>query len=88
MKGKFKNKLLIVLGHPIAAGIVKSIPFGLGSLAANLLDSVNGTKAGEVDKKTLAPIILKMVFYALIALAVAKGWLSAEEAEAVRGGIG
>lgn len=87
MKGKLKSKVLVLLGKPIVSGLVKSIPFGIGSLAANLLDNLNGTKAGQIDKRTISPIIIKIVIYAAIGLAISKGWLSIEHAEIIKGQI-
>lgn len=87
MKGQLKNKLLLFLGHPVVAGAVKTIPFGIGSLAANILDNLNGSKPGEVDGRTILPIIAKLAFYAIIVLAIAKGWITAEDAEIIKGQI-
>lgn len=84
MKGKFKTKVLGFLGNPLVAGAVKMIPGGIGSLAANWLDNLNGTKAGEIDRRTIAPIVIKILIYAALGVAAAKGWLTLEDVEVIK----
>lgn len=84
MKGQFKEKLLRFLGHPVVSVAVKTIPLGIGSLLSNILDNVNGSKSGEIDKRTIAPILLKIAIYAALGLAITQGWLSVEDAEVIK----
>ena len=85
MKKKFKETLVgKILTSKIAAGVVKSIPFGVGSLASNILDEVNGSKVGQVDKVSILPQLLKLGFYIALAVAVALGKLTVDQADTAK----
>jgi hypothetical protein len=73
-----------ILKSGIAKGIIKSIPFGVGSLAANILDEVNGSKPGQVDKVSILPQLLKLGFYIALAVAVALGKLTVDQADTAK----
>lgn len=84
MKKKFKDtKVGKVLTGGFVKSIIKSIPI-IGDLGGNILDEVDGSEAGEVNKKelpvTLARIgILAIVLY--LALSGKIGWDEAEQAK-------
>ncbi len=83
-KKKFKEtKFGKIITGKIVAGAVKLIPFGIGSLAGNILDE-NGTESGEIDKKTIYPQLIKLAFYATIGLLIAFGKISPEYGEIVK----
>ena len=74
MKKKFKETGFgKFLTGKAASGIIKSIPFGVGSIAGNILDEVNGSQSGEVDKKSIFPQIIKLCFYAILAYLLSTG---------------
>lgn len=86
MKKKFKDtKFGRFITGKLVSGVVKSIPFGVGSLLSNILDDVNGSAPGEFDKSTLKPQLIKIGFYIVLAILVLKGTISIEEAESVKG---
>ena len=74
-----KSKLIKFLTKPLIAGVIKSIPFGIGSLAANVLGEVGG--AGNVDKKELMPQLVKIGIYVVLLYLVFSGKLDMSQAE-------
>jgi len=72
------GKIIKFLNKPLIAGIVKSIPFGIGSLASNILGEVGG--AGNVDKKELMPQLVKIGIYVVLLYLVFSGKLNMETA--------
>ncbi len=81
-KKKFvETKFGKLLTGKVVGGLIKSIPFGVGSLAGNILDEVNGSQPGEVDKKSIYPQLIKLGIYAVLAYLVVSGKLSQEDAE-------
>ena len=74
-----KGKLINFLNKPIIAGLVKSIPFGIGSLASNVLGEVGG--AGNVDKKELPAQLIKIGIYVVLLYLVFSNKLNMEDAE-------
>ena len=81
-KKKFKDRVIgKILTGKVVSGLVKSIPFGVGSLAGNILDEVNGSEPGQVDQKTITPQLIKLCIYAVLAYLVVSGKLSQEDAE-------
>lgn len=86
-KKKFnQTKIGKFLTSPLVKGVIKSVPFGVGSLAANVLDEVKGGNdvAGAVNWQTVTPQIIKLAFYIGVAIAFAKGMLTFDEAEQVK----
>ena len=73
------GKLIKFLNKPIIAGLVKSIPFGIGSLASNVLGEVGG--AGNVDKKELPAQLIKIGIYVVLLYLIFNNKLSFEDAE-------
>jgi hypothetical protein len=66
-KKKFKDtKAFKALNSPVVKGLLKSIPFGVGSIAGNVLDETATSPAGEVDKKNIGPQLIKLVIYAFL----------------------
>lgn len=86
MKGKFKGKLLSFLRRPVISGVIKGIP-GVGHLASNILDNINGSEPGAIDKRTIRPIIIQIVIILALGYAASQGWLTAEEVEVIKGNI-
>ena len=72
------KKIIKFLNKPLIAGVVKSIPFGIGSLASNILGEVGG--AGNVDKKELMPQLVKIGIYVVLLYLVFSGKLNMETA--------
>ncbi len=82
MSKKFKDrKIGKILTSPIAKGVIKMIPFGVGSLAANILDEVDGSEAGQVDTRTITPQLIKLVIYGVLAYLVVSGKMTNEDSE-------
>ena len=73
------KKIIKFLTKPLIAGVIKSIPFGIGSLAANVLGEVGG--AGNVDKKELMPQLVKIGIYVVLLYLVFSGKLDMSQAE-------
>lgn len=89
MKKPFKEtKVGMFLTKPavlnVVKGVAKSIPFGIGSLAGNLIDEVNGSKPGQVDMKGIYPILLKIAIYIGLVLMVKYGLIDASDAEQIK----
>ena len=85
-KKKFiETRMGKLLTGKLVSGVLKTIPFGIGSLAGNILDEVNGSESGSFDPKTLKPQLIKLALYALFAFAVTRGWLTADEASTIIG---
>jgi len=72
------NKLIKFLSKPLISGLLKSIPFGIGSVAGNVLSEHKGV--GNVDQKELAPQLLKILIYVVLLYLIFNGKLSFEEA--------
>jgi len=83
-KGKGKKLFKKIAASPLTAYAVEWIPFGIGSLASNLLNEVNGTKKGEIDKKSLGPILIQIVIYLVLGILLAKGVLSEGEVNVIK----
>ena len=77
-----KGKIIKFLNKPMIAGLVKSIPFGIGSLASNVLGEVGG--AGNVDKKELPAQLIKIGIYVVLLYLVFSGKLNMEDAESYK----
>jgi hypothetical protein len=66
-KKKFKDtKLFKAINKPVVRGLLKSIPFGVGSIAGNVLDETATSASGEVDKQNIGPQVVKLVIYGII----------------------
>ena len=89
MKKKFKETLIgKILTSKVAKGILKSVPFGIGSLAGNIIDEVNGSKSGEIDKKSIYPQLIKLALYAALAYLIVSGKITPEQADTAKSIIG
>jgi len=73
------TKILSFLKRPIVAGVLKSVPFGIGSLLQNVLGEVGG--AGNVDKKELPAQLVKIGIYVVLLYLVFSGKLDMSQAE-------
>jgi len=82
--GKGKKIFKKIAASPLLSIGMEMLPFGLGSLAGNLLNKVNDTEEGEVDVKSLVPIIIKMLIYLGLGLLIAKGYLSEGEVNVIK----
>ena len=69
-----------ILLSPIVKSGLSLIPFGLGSVASNILDR-NGSPVGMVDTKTMPIKIMKMVIYAVLIYLVLSGKIDFDQAE-------
>jgi len=82
MKKPFKEtKVGKILSGGFVKGVLKSIPFGVGELAGNVLDEVNGSEPGELDKKSIIPQLVKLAFYIGLAYAVLNNKITIDDAE-------
>jgi len=72
------KKLLKFLNKPLVAGILKSIPLGIGSIASNVLSEANGV--GRLDKKELPAQLIKIGIYAVLLYLVFSGKLNMSDA--------
>lgn len=59
------------------------VPFGLGSIASNILDS-NATASGNVDPKTMPIKLMKVVIYAILIYFVFSGKISQDQADTAK----
>ncbi len=79
-KKTFKEtKIGKLLTNPIIKGAIKSIPLGVGSLAANILDETTTSESGKADLKTIIPQLLKLAFYGWLAYQFLHGTFTAED---------
>ena len=69
-----------ILLNPIVKSGLSLIPFGLGSVASNILDR-NGSPVGMVDTKTMPIKVMKMVIYAVLIYLVLAGKIDFDQAE-------
>ncbi len=80
------KNVLKFLNKPLIGGILKSLPFGIGSIAQNVLSPVNGV--GSLDKKELPAQLFKIALYAILVYMVVNGKLSWDDAESAKELIG
>ena len=79
MKKPFRNTKVF----KILQNVLPAIPFGIGSVAENIIRD-NSTPAGEVDEKELLPQIIKILFYIVVGILFLTGKITFEDAEAVK----
>ena len=79
MKPFNETKLSKVLSNPLVKGLIKSIPFGVGSLASNVLDETTTSPTGKWDLKTILPQLLKLAFYGYLAYQFLHGTFTEED---------
>ena len=73
---KFKETLVFKILQKVAP----AIPFGIGSVAENILND-NSTPAGEIDNNELPAQLIKIGIYVVLVYLVLSGkidWLEAE----------
>ena len=88
MKRRFNaTKIGKILTNPIVKSGLSMLPFGLGSLASNFLDS-NATPTGEIDPKTMPVKIMKVVIYAVLLYLVISGKIDFSQATEYKEFIG
>ena len=76
-----------ILLSPIVKSGLSLIPFGLGSVASNILDR-NGSPVGMVDTKTMPIKVMKMVIYAVILYLLLSGKIDLSQAEEAKNFLG
>lgn len=82
---KFKHtKIGKFLTSPFAMGLIKTIPFGVGSLAGNVLDETKTSEAGSPDLKTIIPQVIKLIIYAVLAYFALTGAITFDEVDAAQ----
>jgi len=83
---KFKDrKIFKFLTKPVVKTLIGLIPFGIGSMASNFLNKVNGSEPGEADGETFYVDAIKLAMYAVLAVLVLRGSISIEDVEVVKG---
>ncbi len=73
------KKLLGFLNKPLVSGVIKSLPFGVGSIAQNFLGEAGGV--GKADKKELPAQLVKIAIYVVLLYLVFSGRLDMSQAE-------
>jgi len=73
---KFKETLVFKILQKVAP----AIPFGIGSVAENILND-NSTPAGEIDNNELPAQLIKIGIYVVLVYLVLSGKLSWDDAE-------
>ena len=69
-----------ILTSPIIKGVLTKLPFGVGSLVSEVVNSTS-TPEGSINKEQLTHIIIKMAIYAALIYAVLSGRISWDDAE-------
>ena len=69
-----------ILLNPMIKGLIKSIPIA-GEMADNILDETEESSAGSVNKKALAPQLIRLGIYVVLLYLALRGAISWEEAE-------
>ena len=81
MKTPFKeSKFFKVLTSPVVKGILTKVPFGIGSMAGDLLNK-NETGAGSMTKEKLLHNIVKIAVYSILLYLAFSGKISMDQAE-------
>lgn len=81
MKTPFKeSKFFKVLTSPVVKGILTKVPFGIGSMAGDLLNK-NETSEGSMTKEKLLHSIIKMSIYAVLIYLAFSGKIDFDQAE-------
>lgn len=75
------TKIGKIITSPLIKGLIKSIPFGVGSLAGNVLDEVEGSPSGAADWKTITPQLIKLGLYAVLVYLILNGTITADDAK-------
>ena len=89
MKKPFlKSGIGKLLTHPVVKGLIKTIPFGVGSMAGNVLDETQNSQPGAVDWPTVMPQLIKIVIYGVLAYYALSGAITFEDAENAQDLIG
>ena len=80
-KKKFKDRKIgkLLTSKPVK-GLLKSIPL-VGPIAGNVLDEVDQSEPGSINKKDIVPIIIQTIAAIVLLYMVYKGHISMEEAE-------
>ena len=81
MGSKFGDKLKKFSGSALFRGVVGSLPFGIGSLASNVLAETDKSKQGTISTEELTPQLIKLGFYIVLVLMALRGWISFEDVE-------
>ncbi len=89
MKKPFKErKFGKLITSPVAKLLIKSLPFGIGSMAGNILDKTENSEPGQVNKEDAIPQIVKLAIYGILIYMAIKGGISWEDAEQAKNLIG
>ena len=83
----FKDtKLGKILTSPIVKGVLTKLPFGVGSLVSEVVNSTS-TPEGAINREQLIHNLIKMAIYAVLLYLAFSGKISFEEAEDAKGFI-
>ncbi len=81
MKKQFKfTRVGRFLTSTVVKGLVTKIPFGIGSLASDILNK-NDREEGTLSREQLIHNIIKMAIYAVLVYFFLKGDITLEEVE-------
>lgn len=81
MGSKFKNSRVgKFLTSPVFKGLITKIPFGVGSLAGDILNK-NDKEEGTLSREKLVHNLVKLCIYGALAYFFLKGSITLEEAE-------
>ena len=75
-----------ILTSPIVKGVLTKLPFGVGSLMSEVVNSTS-TPEGAINKEQLIHNVIKMAIYAVLLYLVFSGKMSLEDAEGAKGFI-
>ena len=81
MKTPFKEtKFFKVLTSPVVKGILTKVPFGIGSMAGDLLNK-NESQPGVMTREKMLHSVIKMSIYGILIYLAFSGKITMEDAE-------
>ncbi len=84
MKKFRETKIGKFLTKPAIVKAISAVPI-VGSFASVILNQVNESAAGQVDKKTFWPVVIRSAIGATLAYLVWSGKMTPDEAETAQG---
>ena len=76
-----------VLTSTAGKSLIGLLPFGIGSMASNVLNKVNDSNPGETDSNAFKIDLIKILIYVILGVLTAKGVLNTEDSSIIKDAI-